>query len=221
MRKMLKNLRIIRYALPLLCLTVFVSPVCAQLMSLHKLSENELSYGFGYVYNNRPFYKDCNRVHRGIFSLDWGYTDNMKISFMPSLGWANDALSPGMKIRFMHIGETRDAYIGYFFRSDWELVGAECYDDYVLDMGTTTSVSVFFRIGNNPVWEIRPFIGFLHSSHNYEEFDADYDITSGYSSKGEVGLEIDFEHISILGSWQFVVNNTYPVVHVGLNLHYE
>ena len=154
-------------------------------------------------------------------SLDYGYHDNLKISIIPSLAWVDEALSPGFKLRFMHIGKSRSPYIGYFFRSDWSGVGSRCSNFSIIDLSATTSFSVFGRIINEPAWEIKPFVGISQSAHHYIPIATDEKLDSGFSSKAEVGLELEIaQNFSVLGSWEFVFNNSYTVVHIGMNLHY-
>ncbi|MDE0017263.1 MAG: hypothetical protein OXU51_13850 [Candidatus Poribacteria bacterium] len=200
---------------------LFVKPTSAQLMNLHELPEGELAYSFGYVYNNSPIAQECNGIYTGVLGLDYGYHDNLKVSFMPSLAWGDDALSPGFKLRFMHIGETRSPYIGYFFRSDWSGVGLQCSDSTVIDLSATTSFSVFGRIINDPAWEIKPFLGISQSTDYYIPIATNEKSDSGFITKAEVGIELEIgKNFSVLGSWEFVFNDSDSVIHIGVNLHY-
>ena len=201
-------------------LMLLIKPASAQLMNLHELPEGELAFSFGYVYNNSPITRECNRIHTGVLSLDYGYNDNLKISVIPSFAW-DEALLPGLKLRFMHIGKSWSPYIGYFFRSDWSGVGSQCSNFSIIDLSATTSFSVFGRIINEPAWEIKPFVGISQSAHYYIPIATDEKSDSGFSSKAEVGLELEIaQNFSVLGSLEFVFNNSNKVVHIGMNLHY-
>ena len=100
---------------------LFVKPASAQLMNLHELPKGEWAFSFGYVYDNSSWAEKCYRTHTGGFGLDYGYHDNLKISVIPSLAWRGNLLSPGLKLRFMHIGETLSRSLAIFL----EVTGAE------------------------------------------------------------------------------------------------
>lgn len=200
---------------------LFVKPASAQLMNLHELPEGEMAYNLGYFYNSSPTAKECNLTHTGLFSWDYGYHDDLKFSIIGSLGGGNGDLSPGLKLRFMHIGQTQSPYFGYFFRSDWGGIIPKCPDFRRIDLTATTGFSVFARIINDPAWELKPFIGIVQSINYFRPLADSKEWYSDFSSKGEVGLELELgPGFSVLGSWEFVFNNSNYVLHTCINLHY-
>ena len=205
-------------------LILLIKPASAQLMNLHELPENEWALNFGYVYNNHPTIKECAQTHTGIVSVDYGYSDNLKISFIPSLarshvGLSQLLLSPGFKLRFMHIGKTWHPAFGYFFRSDWGALTSRCSNIRVIDLLTTTSFSVFARFGPETIWSIKPFVGISQSAIRHIGFSTND--TIDFSSRGEVGAELEIaQNFSMLGSWEFVFNNFFTVFHISMNFHY-
>ena len=91
----------------------------------------------------------------------------------------------------------------------------------MIDLSATTSFSIFGRIINAPAWEIKPFVGISQSSHYYRQLNTDKKSDNNFSSKAEVGIELEIaQTFSVLGSWEFVFNNSDSAVHVGVNLHY-
>ena len=211
-------------------LMLSIKPASAQLMNLHELPEGEIGFGLGYDHNNNRYRlerydlksnPESDPIGTFAANLEWAYTEDLKVSFMLNGSWTNHDFSTsplmGLKVRFMHIGETWSPFFGYFFRSDWGGTQKRFSSVRSIDFLTTTGFGVFFRVESpSSDWAVKLFADISQSIIINNRSDNYLD-----NPRLEGGFEIQMgQNIVFLLTLASGYENPYTIFHVGTNFYF-
>lgn len=225
----------------LFCLIVsllILSPMIATAqMSIRDLPRGKSAVGIAFeqYQHNRLFSNICGDLRFNVrtfrASLDYGYTNDIKVSLIPGVSFTNVNLvdvrpAPSGEIQLTNIGRLGTTNLDYFligsFGANYFQMHSECNVLHLLNIELIGGVGLSHTVTTNGGLALKPFFGTFYSNvwkNISTQRQTFIDNTSGHYI-GEAGVEIDLTpSISVIGVWAFSFESSAAHFQIGLNYH--